>query len=1294
MTENAIEISGYDKVAPTKKTITIEVSGKEIIFYYTKRTDLSYTVKYLEQDTNKELATEKVVDRQTYKSEVTEDAIEISGYDKVDPTEKTITIEVSGNEIIFYYTKRVDLSYTVKYLEQGTENKLVDSKVVDGQTYLAEVTENAIDVEGYVKQEPTEQKVTINVENNVINFYYIKRNDLIYTVNYLEKDTNAVLAENKVVTNQKYLDEITENAIDIEGYVKQEPTEQKTVIKVENNVINFYYTKRTDLSYTVKYLEEGTDRVLAESKTVNGQTYLAEITETAIDVEGYTKVNPTATIIIKVNNNEIIFYYKKIEGLSYKVKYLEKNTNAEVAPSKTIDGKVFEDVVTENAIDIDGYNKEEPISQTITIKMTANEIIFYYTKRADLSYTVKYVDPEGNELKPEKVVNNQTFGDTVTEQAPDIKGYNKVQTEGTVEITTGENTITFEYTKRTDLEYTVNYLEQDTNKVLATAKTVDGQTYLAEVTENAIDVDGYNKVDPTTETIVIDVEGNVINFYYTKKSDLSYTVKYVDTVGNILKEDLVVDGQVFGDSVTEQAPDIDGYNKVLSEKTIEITTGTNIITFEYTKRTDLVYSIEYYYNGEIDSSKTESGIATFEDEINSFTDKVEAGYAFEKTENYPLTVGTNAQNNIIKVYYTTDNNQTKELKYTVEYYQNDSLVSEDTQVVTEVVQLLQPDVLDVNKGDINTLDKYYGYRLKETIPAEIPSEIATGSTIKVYYETDPNQTKELSYTIEFYKDGTDLQNEDTVVKTTTKQVLEPNTLNVDLTDVVINGKYEGYKLDKTEPAEVPTVVNNGDVIKYYYIKDQFDYTVEYYYDGVLDESKTDTFTATYKDIIRTYEDKNIFGYREEKVESVPFEITANESENVIKVYYIVDDGNTKTLKYTVEYYKDGVLQELDTQVRTNTVQILEPDTLTVDKTEINTTDKYEGYRFIGTLPEIIPDVVENGTTIKVNYEKDEYKYTVEYYYNDVLDTEKTVNAVAKYKEVIESYENKAGDKYYLDKEENLPLTISVTPEDNIIKVYYTKKSSSITVKYQLEDEDFFVSQDVVINGEVDTIHTIGEALDIPEKYELVSGPESNQITMTVEPITITYKYRLKDAKVIVKHLEVGTDKLLAEEVIKGQVDDVYKTKSKQINGFKTRQDKNSDNLEGVMTLEPITVKYYYEFATPAPVGNVGSTLDKEIEKEYKYNSNTKGNKPPKTGDSTVQVSVAIIIVVVMLNIIQIVKSTNEQKKINKILRNGGQTRASGRRHCETTRKQSKKHNRKTARISRIENSKTTGRRHK
>ena len=66
---------------------------------------------------------------------------------------------------------------------------------------------------------------------------------------------------------------MTEEAIDITGYVAEEPTSQTITIQVEGNVINFYYTKRTDLSYTVNYLEKDTDVVLAEAKVVNGKTY-------------------------------------------------------------------------------------------------------------------------------------------------------------------------------------------------------------------------------------------------------------------------------------------------------------------------------------------------------------------------------------------------------------------------------------------------------------------------------------------------------------------------------------------------------------------------------------------------------------------------------------------------------------------------------------------------------------------------------------------------------------------------------------------------------------------------------------------------------------------------------------------------------------------------------------------------------------------------------------------------------------------------------------------------------------
>ena len=84
----------------------------------------------------------------------------------------------------------------------------------------------------------------------------------------------------------------------------------------------------------------------------------------------------------------------------------------------------------------------------------------------------------------------------------------------------------------------------------------------------------------------------------------------------------------------------------------------------------------------------------------------------------------------------------------------------------------------------------------------------------------------------------------------------------------------GYKLEKVEntPLTITEVVENN-IIKVYYIKDKFNYTVNYYYDGEKDESATSTYTATYKDIINTYEDKTKDGYRLDRVENMPLEVS-------------------------------------------------------------------------------------------------------------------------------------------------------------------------------------------------------------------------------------------------------------------------------------------------------------------------------------------------------------------------------------------------------------------------------------
>ena len=74
------------------------------------------------------------------------------------------------------------------------------------------------------------------------------------------------------------------------------------------------FTIRTDLSYTVRYLEDGTARELNGAKVVGGQTFGATVTESAINIPGYTMTsdkNPQS-ITIGTGENVITFYYKEI----------------------------------------------------------------------------------------------------------------------------------------------------------------------------------------------------------------------------------------------------------------------------------------------------------------------------------------------------------------------------------------------------------------------------------------------------------------------------------------------------------------------------------------------------------------------------------------------------------------------------------------------------------------------------------------------------------------------------------------------------------------------------------------------------------------------------------------------------------------------------------------------------------------------------------------------------------------------------------------------------------------------
>ena len=567
-----------------------------------------------------------------------------------------------------HYTENLD----------GTYSKVEKDTVVSEDVEIGtKVSYKINNYDGFTFDESkTENKDATVPDNNnlIVKLYYARRNDLSYTVYYKEQGTENELADAKVVNGQKFGDVVTENAIDIDGYNKVNPTSAEITITTGTNEHTFYYTKRNDLSYTVYYKEQGTENELADAKVVNGQKFGDVVTENAIDIDGYNKVNPTsAEITITTGTNEHTFYYTKRNDLSYTVNYLEKDTNTVLHEAKTVGNQTFGTIITssDEVITIDGYNYDSVDKITLTIGTSENVINIYYTKRTDLSYTVNYLEKDTNTVLHEaKTVGNQIFGTIITssDEVITIDGYNYDSVDKiTLTIGTSENVINIYYTKRTDLSYTVNYLEKDTNTVLHEAKTVGNQTFGTIITssDEVITIDGYNYDSVDKITLTIGTSENVINIYYTKRTDLSYTVNYLEKDTNtVLHEAKTVENQIFGTIITssDEVITIDGYNYDSVDKiTLTIGTSENVINIYYTKRTDLSYTVNYYYNGELKHSVTFDNME-YLDKISGVKEMPKYnGVTYTKYDLktssanglLPLIIGTGS--NYINVYYGTPN---------------------------------------------------------------------------------------------------------------------------------------------------------------------------------------------------------------------------------------------------------------------------------------------------------------------------------------------------------------------------------------------------------------------------------------------------------------------------------------------------------------------------------------------------------------------------------------------------------------------------------------------------------------
>lgn len=146
-------------------------AGTTIYAKWEKRSDLELTVNHIIKDTDIALGFEAKT-AQTFGDIITAESLkkDFKGYSYDSASADIVTIGTENNEITLYYTAN-SYGYTVNYLEEGTENILAESKNATA-VYGSTVTENAVAIDGYVLCDEENKAITIDTENNVINFYY------------------------------------------------------------------------------------------------------------------------------------------------------------------------------------------------------------------------------------------------------------------------------------------------------------------------------------------------------------------------------------------------------------------------------------------------------------------------------------------------------------------------------------------------------------------------------------------------------------------------------------------------------------------------------------------------------------------------------------------------------------------------------------------------------------------------------------------------------------------------------------------------------------------------------------------------------------------------------------------------------------------------------------------------------------------------------------------------------------------------------------------------------------------
>lgn len=220
-----------------------------------------------------------------------------SGYfPKVGSHSLTMNID-GGNEFTFVYVAKAEVTYIVKYLEKGTGNQLADPKTV--ATSNAVVTENFKQISGYAP-DAYQKRLVLAAEGNEIIFWYVKDDvhapvQVIHWKQNIEGDGYTEY-QSSTDLNGVIGEPYSEAPLTIAGFeYNAEKSNASGTLTAAGLVLNLYYD-RTEYPYEFRFLEQGTERELAESVTGSAR-FEKRVSQNAKDIPGYTLVSANTQYI-------------------------------------------------------------------------------------------------------------------------------------------------------------------------------------------------------------------------------------------------------------------------------------------------------------------------------------------------------------------------------------------------------------------------------------------------------------------------------------------------------------------------------------------------------------------------------------------------------------------------------------------------------------------------------------------------------------------------------------------------------------------------------------------------------------------------------------------------------------------------------------------------------------------------------------------------------------------------------------------------------------------------------------